>query len=322
MFGLSFFREVQADLKKVEEELFNAVTTDNPLLKEASLHLLHAGGKRLRPAFALLAAKFHDYSLQKLMPLAVALEMIHMASLVHDDVIDQSMLRRGIPTVKARWGDQISLNTGDYLFARSLILISKYNNPRISSVLAEVSVEMCQGEIQQIATTYDIKQGLRDYYYRIKRKTALLISASCQLGAVASGAPDDIIRGLKKYGYYLGMAFQITDDVLDMVADEKSLGKPVGSDLQQGILTLPTILALRQSQYSSQLNTILLNKEKDQNDILQAIELIKEAGSIEESLEIASKFIYKAKEQLKPLPHIPARKSLVYIADFVQSRNF
>src|SRR5690606_18868742 len=134
------------------------------------------------------------------------------------------------------WGDKVSLHTGDYLFAKSLLLIAQYENFRIAKILADVSVEMCLGEIQQIVTSFDLNQSLRDYFYRIKRKTAMLISASCQLGAVASNADPVLERSLAKYGHYLGMAFQITDDILDIIADEGELGKPVGSDLRQGII--------------------------------------------------------------------------------------
>lgn len=316
------FRDIRKDLKQVEAELNQYVDAPNPLLAESSAHLLKAGGKRLRPAFALLAAKFYRYSLEHLLPLAVALELIHMASLVHDDVVDASVTRRGRPTVRAQWGNRVSIHTGDYLFAKSLILISKYEDPRVAEVLSRVSVKMCQGEIQQISTAFDADQGLKDYFYRIKRKTALLISASCQLGAVVSGAPDKIVRALALYGYNLGMAFQITDDILDMIADEKELGKAVGSDLRQGIVTLPVIYAMQHSPQRDTLRRIVSTKDKGQPEVLQAIDIIKASGAIDYSFNISQKYIFKAKKQLEMLPNVKTKKTLAQIADFINIRRY
>ncbi|GAW93573.1 polyprenyl synthetase family protein [Calderihabitans maritimus] len=319
---LNLFSEIRQDLKQVEAELFRYVDASNPLLAETSAHLLRAGGKRLRPAFALLAGKFYNYSLSRLMPLAVALELIHMATLVHDDVIDAAATRRGIPTVRAKWGDRVSLHTGDYLFAQSLLLIARYEDPRIAQVLAEVSVQMCQGELQQIATAYDVNQSTRDYFYRIKRKTALLIAASCQLGAVATGAPAHVVRSLDFYGYYLGMAFQITDDILDITADQKELGKPIGGDLRQGVITLPVIYALKHSPCNGRLKELVKKREKTEDEVQEAIEIVKASGGIEYAFRVSNRYLAKAKEQLRKLPEIKTRDTLECIADFIAMRRF
>ena len=251
------FQGIESDMQRVEEELTRVVQAENPLLSETSGHLLQAGGKRLRPAFVLLAGKFNACPGEQLIPLAVALELIHMASLVHDDVIDASLTRRGVPTVKACWGNRISMHTGDYLLGRALQIIAQYKDPRILQILADVSVKMVEGEVQQIVTAFDAEQGLKDYLYRIKRKTALLISTSCGVGAIASGAPDELVRSLTRYGHYVGMAFQITDDILDFVSTEEELGKAVGSDLSQGIITLPVIYALKTETQGSKLRDLI-----------------------------------------------------------------
>lgn len=322
MQALVLFSEISSDLKKVEKELNKYVVAKDPLLTETSTHLLRAGGKRIRPAFTLLAGKFFDNDLRKLIPLAVALEIIHMASLVHDDVIDASMTRRGRSTVKAKWGNRLSLHTGDFLFARSLLLISQYDDKRISEVLSRVSVEMCKGEIQQISASFDVNQKLRDYFYRIKRKTALLISASCQLGAVASGASDEMIRALAKYGHNLGMAFQITDDILDIVADEEVLGKPVGGDLRQGIITLPVINALEHSSRKEHLLELVAKHSKTELEVKEAIDLIKDTGAVEYSFDVANKYLEKAKRNLDCLPNCKTKKAFLYIADYISKRTF
>ena len=319
---LKLFAVIKDDLKLVEKELQKIVKTRDPLLTETSAHLLNAGGKRLRPAFALVAGKTYNYNLDKLVPLATALELIHMASLVHDDVIDDSYTRRGKPTVKANWGDQISIYTGTYLFAQSLILIAKCNNPVISKILADISVKMCEGEIQQIITCYDTNQTIKDYFFRIKRKTALLISASCQLGSVACGAPDYHVKAIARYGYFLGMAFQITDDILDLTASPKALGKPVGSDLRQGIVTLPVIFALMGSPDRHRLAQIIEKKDKKESEALEAIDIIKKCGAVEKAFEVSDHYLEKAKSQLNYLPKGGARDSLTIIADFIGKRSF
>jgi len=276
----------------------------------------------LRPAFALLAGKLYNYRLEKLLPLAVALELIHMASLVHDDVVDDSMTRRGTPTVKANWGNKISMHTGDYLFAKSLVLISQYENPVIARVLAETSVKMCEGEIHQISTAYSADQSWRDYFYRIERKTALLIAASCQLGAVAAGAPEKDHKRLRRFGHQLGVAFQITDDVLDMVADQTLLGKPIGGDLRQGILTMPVIYSMEKSPRRQRLRELVEIQDKTDDQVKEAIEIIKEAGGIEFSFNVARKYIEKAKMNLTFLPDRPVKQTFYEIADFIGIRRF
>ncbi|MEG6523506.1 polyprenyl synthetase family protein [Desulfotomaculum sp. 1211_IL3151] len=319
---LDFFSQVRKDLQVVEHEIKAIVQSRDPLLTQTSMHLLNAGGKRLRPAFALLAGKFYSNDIKELLPLAVALELIHMASLVHDDVVDDSMTRRGNPTVKANWGNRISMHTGDYLFAKSLILISQYENPLIARVLADTSVMMCEGEIHQISTSYSINQSWRDYFYRIKRKTALLIAASCQLGAVAVGAPEEEHKSLRRYGHYLGMAFQITDDILDMMADQKILGKPIGGDLRQGILTMPVIYALEKGAKRERLRQLIEITEKTDEQVNEAIGIIKESGGIDFAFNATKRYIEKAKQNLTSLPNKPVKETFYHIADFIGIRRF
>lgn len=322
MNSLALFKDIHADLKIVEKELNKYVVAAEPLLTQASGHLLKAGGKRIRPAFALLAGKFYHYDFEKLLPLTVALEIIHMASLVHDDVVDASMTRRGRPTVKAKWGNRVSLHTGDFLLARSLILISQYEDKRISKVLSHVSVEMCQGEIQQISASFDAGQKLRDYLFRIKRKTALLISASCQLGAVVTEAPEKLVRALTRYGYHLGMAFQITDDILDLISDEKVLGKPVGGDLRQGIITLPVIYALEHSGEKERLKELVTKQEKSEEEVKETIQFIKDSGAIEYSFRISNKYLAKAKKELDKLPDVKTKRTFAMIANYIGERTY
>lgn len=319
---LDIFNEIRKEIGLVEIELRNIVSDADPLIKDASIHLISAGGKRLRPAFSFLGGNFYNYDHKRVLPLAVALELIHMASLVHDDVVDSSMTRRNIPTVKAMWGNKISTHLGDYLFGKSLKLIAWYGDSVIARVLADTSVKMCEGEIHQLASTKNTNQTVRDYFYRIKRKTALLISASCQLGAAACGAPVSTQSLLRRYGHCIGMAFQITDDILDLVADQKQLGKPIGSDLRQGIVTLPLIYALKHSPHRDSLAKILSRDEKSPDEVDEACRMVISCGGVDYSNKVVQKYVNSAREQLKGLPDIPARRTLDTVAGFIGVRKF
>lgn len=319
---LWLFNQINSDLQRVEKELTQFVETDFPILQDSAVHLLAAGGKRLRPAFTLLAGKFYGYPLERLIPVAMALELIHMATLVHDDVVDASMTRRGRPTVKANWGNIVSVQTGDYLLAKSLMLIAKIDNPEVSHILAGVSVEMCQGEIQQIKCSFDVEQSIKQYYYRIKRKTALLISACCRLGALVSGAPRRQVWALGAYGHSLGMAFQIVDDVLDLTAKPSEFGKPIGGDLRQGIMTLPMILALKSLQNPANLKALLHKVDKTDEEVSETISLINNSGAIDQSMHLVDLYVLKAKKHLQDLPQVPTRKALEELAEFIRVRKF
>lgn len=316
------FGDIAADLGRVEKELDRLLKVDDPILSQTCTYLLHAGGKRMRPGFTLLAGKFFEYSLEKLLPVAMALELIHMATLVHDDVVDASLTRRGRPTLAAGWGNTVSLATGDYLFAKALKMIVKIDNNEISRILAQVCIEMCQGEIQQIKYSYDIKQNYKQYYYRIQRKTALLISLCCKLGAMVSNADKRQTWILSTYGHCLGIAFQIVDDILDITADPKVLGKPVGGDIHQGIITLPMIFAMNDSTDRDRIKELLGKDCKTENEVKEAIYLIKESGGIEKSRNIVDLYIEKAIKNLRELPNIPTRDALIELAKFVGKRSY
>ncbi|MBM6619866.1 heptaprenyl diphosphate synthase component II [Bacillus suaedaesalsae] len=311
---------LNSDLEKIENELQLTIKSEHSLLQEASLHTLQAGGKRLRPVFVLLAGKFGQYELSTIKNVAVALELIHMASLVHDDVIDDADVRRGQPTIKAKWDNKIAMYTGDYIFARSLELMTNIENPEAHKILAHTIVEVSLGEIEQIRDKYNFDQNFKTYFRRIKRKTALLIAASCQLGAIASDVPKHLHEKLYLFGYYVGMAFQITDDILDFVATEEQLGKPAGSDLIQGNITLPVLLAMRDSELKELITSV--NEGMDPKEIVQIIEAIKASGSIELSIEYSDWYLKKALSVIKEFPSGKAKLALTNIAKFIGKRKF
>lgn len=312
---------MRSDLDLIEKELEVAVNSSSHLLNDASLHLLHAGGKRIRPVFVLLAAKFGDYQIDRIKDVAVPLELIHMASLVHDDVIDDSEMRRGQLTVKAQWNNRVAMYTGDFIFARALEYITNFSNTEAHRILSYTMVEICVGEIIQIEDKYKIDQRLQDYFRRIKRKTALLISSSCQLGAVVSGADAKTTMHLKRFGYYVGMSFQIIDDILDFTSTDKELGKPAGSDLLQGNITLP-ILFLKDDPAFRKDFERAMSGELTEADRLELVKRVRTSDAIDKAKQISDRYLQKAMKEIDALPDQPAKKTLRKISLFMGKRKF
>jgi heptaprenyl diphosphate synthase len=315
------YQDLRPDLDALEKQLAREVQSNEKLLQRSSQHLLKAGGKRIRPVFVLLAGKFGEYDLSRLTNVAVALELIHMASLVHDDVIDNASKRRGSPTVKAEWGNRIAMYTGDFIFARALQVITEIPDIRAHRILANAIVRMCEGEIEQVRDFFHFDQSLRTYLKRIKRKTALLLSISCSLGAVVAKCDERYIRALGNYAYYLGMAFQITDDILDMTSTEKKLGKPVGSDLRQGNITLPVLMAREHPDAETKLRH-LIHPGMTPVEVEEAIRIIRSVGAIERSQQLADWYLERALRCLERLPDTPDREKLRQIALFIGRREY
>ncbi|HZG73905.1 MAG TPA: heptaprenyl diphosphate synthase component II [Chondromyces sp.] len=311
---------LKADIDIIEKELEEAISANSPVLREASFQLLHAGGKRIRPVFVLLSGKFGDYQINQIKNVAVALELIHMASLVHDDVVDDANMRRGRPTIKSEWDNRTAMYTGDYLLARALEYITKIENYEAHRILSNTMVELCLGEIVQIKDKYRFDQNLRDYLRRIKRKTALLIAVSCQLGGIAANVPEDVHRKLYKFGYNVGMAFQITDDILDFTATEAELGKPAGSDLLQGNITLPVLYAMENSSLREKIEQV--NEHSSKAEMKELIDELKRSGAIEKAQALSQKYLDRAMEILEELPDNRHIKPLREIAKFIGKRKY
>lgn len=312
---------LKPDLQLIEKALEETVKADHPVLGEASTQLLHAGGKRLRPVFVILAGQFGVYDLEKIKAVAVSVEMIHMASLVHDDVIDESELRRGKPTVKAKWDNRIAMYTGDYIFARSLEYLTVINNAKAHQLLSKTMVELTIGEMEQIKGKFNLNQNVRHYLRRVKRKTASLIAASCQLGAIASEVPKEQEVLLYRYGYYIGMSYQIIDDILDFTASAQQLGKPAGSDLMQGNITLPVLYAMRDEKFYQQLKDVFSEPDTIKAKMPTLIQEIKDSNAIEASFRLSNLYLEKAYHALDALPDIKAKETLKDIATYIGNRK-
>ena len=319
----NIFGKYKNDMHIIEKALYDSVVSRQCLLNETTLHLLKAGGKRIRPIFVLLGGQFGTYNLEVLKQVAIALELIHSASLVHDDVIDDAHMRRGKQTVKSKWDNEIAMYTGDYIYAKALSIIANVSDPYVHQVLSKTMVQMCIGEMEQIRDLFNTSQTIRHYLLRIRRKTALLIGISCRLGAVVTGAPIGISRQLYRYGYNVGMAFQIQDDILDIIGNEWSLGKPPGSDMRQGNITLPVLYALQEMPLREELLKKINGVKHAGADACTTavIQMIRQSQAIEKAEALAEQYRRKALSALCQLPKGEVTEHLKQIAHFIVKRT-
>lgn len=317
----ALYTDLRPDLDQVEAELTASVQSDSALLTEASLHLLQAGGKRIRPVFVLLAAKFGEFSIDRIKHVAVPVELIHMASLVHDDVIDDADTRRGRPTVKAEWDNRMAMYTGDFLFSKAIASLSRVESTYAHQLLSDTMVELCLGEIEQVEDKRLYQLTVKEYLKRIRRKTALLISVSCELGALAADVDEKDRIHLRNFGYYVGMSFQIVDDILDIVSTDEMLGKPAGSDLLLGNITLPVVYAREEDGVKELLARIQRGDttEQTRHELLAAL---RKSKGLEQAKRVSNLYLEKAMNEIKHLPKSSAKKSLQNIALFMSKRKF
>jgi heptaprenyl diphosphate synthase len=322
---LDIYSRKKKDVAAIERELEESIYSDHAMLRETSTHLLKAGGKRIRPVFVLLSGEFGNYQLETMKHIAVPLELIHMATLVHDDVIDDANTRRGQLTVRSKWDNRIAMYTGDYILGKALGVVTKISNPTVHQIMSKAIVEVCIGEMEQIRFFFHAEQTMRDYLLRIKRKTALLIAISCQLGAMAAEAPDWISSKLYDFGYNVGMAFQIRDDILDLIGTEKQIGKPPGSDIKQGNITIPVLFAMRENPTLKAIifeELARIEQLDGQTDVSRFIEMVRHSGGVAKAEELSQKYIDKAIAALDQLPDLRAKKDLIEIAHFIGNRSY
>jgi octaprenyl-diphosphate synthase len=314
------YKSIKNDMAAVEEGLHGIGTTDSPWLRELLAYTLKGGGKRLRPALAIFSAQFYDYSLPIILPLTMAVELMHLATLVHDDTIDNSSVRWGRPTINKIWGMEKAVLLGDYLFAKSGELTASTENMRVIKLLPETLMIITNGELAQAASAFNIDQPREHYLFRISCKTGALFVMATESGAVLSKAPEPSIRILRDYGLNLGIAFQIVDDILDFIGTEEEIGKPVGSDLSQGTLTLPAMLLIERYPVDNPVKKLFAGGDKKRN-ISKAIEQVRNSDIIQQCFEVANEYKTKACKDLEKMPDIRTRQTLFDLADFIVTRK-
>jgi geranylgeranyl pyrophosphate synthase len=319
------------DLERVEQKMRELVHPQHPQLRAALEHLLQSGGKRIRPALALLAGRFYDVELERVVALGAAVEMLHTATLVHDDVVDGSLLRRGRATLNAQWSPGTTILTGDYLFARAAALAAETNNVRVMHIFSQTLMTICNGELSQIFDRCSLptpgqadtwQRALQCYYDRIYAKTASLFSASGEAAGVLGDAPEAEVEALREYGRLLGMAFQIVDDILDFRGQQAILGKPVGSDLRQGVVTLPVLLYLQQQPDDLGLvQGALASPSVNSGAVEAVVDAVRASGSVDAALDVAQGFVVQSQQMLDALPDGEPRQLMHQLAEFIVIRQ-
>jgi geranylgeranyl pyrophosphate synthase len=315
-----FFIPVQDRIRLVEDRMLAASNGHHPDLRAALEHLLSSGGKRVRPTVALLTGGMLEADPDKLITLAAAIELLHTATLVHDDLIDGSLLRRGIPTINARWSPAATVLTGDYIFARAAKLASETDSVEVMKLFADTLSTIVNGEITQLFS-YHSRSYREEYFSRIYAKTASMFELATSAAAALSPSYQQTIDSVRSYGYEVGMAFQIIDDVLDFTGSSDTVGKPVASDLKQGLITLPTIYFMEEYPENAEIELIRSGILFDESRLSRLTTAIQESKAIEKSISEAKLFIDRALISLSELPQTVERQALEDLANYIIQRN-
>ena len=317
--------EVQAGLRAVETGLMEATKSDVPFITEAAQHLVRAGGKRFRPLLLLLAAQFGDPDAPGVIPSAVVVELTHLATLYHDDIMDEAQMRRGVPSANARWSNSVAVLTGDFLFSRASTIVADLG-PEAVRIQAEAFERLVTGQIQETAGPQEGVDPIAHHLDVIAGKTGSLIAVAGRMGAMTAGAPEHVVDTLAQYGERIGIAFQLADDILDIASDGEESGKTPGTDLKEGVATLP-VLRLREmvaqggSDRDRELLELLSGDLTDEARHAEALAGLRAHPALERARQDALAYATQARQTLEPLPDIPARTALAELCDAVADRT-
>jgi heptaprenyl diphosphate synthase len=306
---------------QLDAALRAAVTTQELQLRVMALHLIERGGKRLRPVLLLLAASFGACPRDRLLRAAAALELIHIASLYHDDVMDRATVRRAGTSANARWGNSSATFAGTYLFARATSLLATLGN-QVNRLASGAAVDLCSGQLLEVENAFNLEVTEDEQLKILARKTATLFELPCRIGAFLGGLTPTQAGALARYGRLLGMAFQLADDTLDLAGDTAEVGKDTGNDLRQGVYSLPMLRAVRGAgSIGKRLQDLLSQAQLSEEDMAAVLRLVRESGAIREGLAMARSFAAAARAALRRLPDGPHRHSLVRLTEFVAARS-
>jgi geranylgeranyl pyrophosphate synthase len=311
--------DIRARLDRVEDALKKAVGADSELLATTAKYLLTAGGKRFRPMLVLLSGYFGDPTDPRLIPGSVAIELVHQATLYHDDVIDEADERHGVPAANARWDNTVAILTGDYLFARASELSADLG-PEVCRLLAQTIAVLCDGQIREVDSSGKVEQDQDNYLGIIRRKTGVLIATSCRLGGMLSDATAEHTEVLEGFGESLGMAFQLSDDIMDFTASQLELGKEPGQDMKEGVYTLPVLHALHEGPHRDELAGLLKHGAPDGERLDRALEIVRTGGSIEHARRATADEVARAVGLARRLPDGHAQSALIQLARFLAVR--
>jgi len=310
-----------SELLFVDDKLQVVLSKADGLIQQTCVSLLQSNGKKVRPLLTLYSGMCFAPLNPPMVEAAVAAELIHMASLIHDDVIDESSTQRGKPTVNALYGDHATILTGDYLFAEAFNILSTHQLLSSMTYLVEAIQTMCEGEVNQADEQFSLSIGLQHYFERITKKTGELLAACCQSGAILGGASSEELTQMREYGLNIGYAYQITDDILDISGDADALGKTIGADLINGNITLPFLYLMDHPIYGDCLKEIIKTRKVTRQGIQSIKEALVSSGCIEQAYAVAAKCICNAKDSLAKIPSSPYRETLVNFADSIILRT-
>jgi octaprenyl-diphosphate synthase len=318
----NIYAPIKQDLEKVEERLKNIVVSDIYPVQELYNYVLLSGGKRIRPALVLLSAKSLDFHVSEVIDVACAIELIHAASLIHDDIIDVAELRRSKPSAHVVLGAKATVIVGDYLFSRAIEILAKYENHEVIKVFSKAVKSMSEGELLQTANYRNITLTEEEYISIVSGKTAALMSASCEIVTKLASTSELYSEALAQYGLNIGILYQMMDDVLDLVSTEERLGKPVRNNIREGNITLPIIYTLENTNgdFKQQLISILSNEEIKDTEIWSLIDSISNSGAFAYSESIARKYANRAKEALNIIKDSTAKRCLLYFVDSIMNK--
>lgn len=313
---------VQEDLDAMQHYVLKALDSDIPLIQEVGRHIVEHGGKKMRPITVILGTRAFDYAGPHHIMLATILEFIHVATLLHDDVVDDSTMRRGRASAKAIWGNPASVLVGDFFSTRAFELLVSADSLKVFDVMTRAMRKVSEGEVLQLVQmhTYDTRQ--EDYFDTIDRKTAPLFWAGAQLGAIITDQPDDVRQNMADFGCNLGMAFQLIDDYLDYAGETETIGKQVGDDLMEGKMTLPLIYARDHCSPADRDVIRLAIHQPDEANVSQVCEIVASTGALEYTVSLACKYRDSAIQKLEFLPDSVCKEVLFKLIDFSVSRNF
>lgn len=317
------------DMTSIEKRLIESIPASTPrMLYNASMHLIKNGGKRIRPALVILSFnavnKNKNMKIDYAIPVAAAFELIHTATIIHDDIIDRSSTRRGVKTVNEKWGDDIALLAGDLIFSKAFGIIGSHEKREISDIMSHACMRLAGGEVLEELHTGDTQMTEEVYLEIIERKTASLFEASAKCGAILGSGKKKEIEALSRYGYSIGIGFQMMDDILDVIAGENKLGKPVGKDIALGKPTFITLHAMRNANRKDRemISQIIQKETNTRTGVKKTLEIIEKTRSIEYANKRAKFFILKAKNELKNLEESGAKRGLEMIAEYAVKREF
>lgn len=317
---INFFAPVQPLLGQVEQLMRSQADNHHSELASALRHLLSSGGKRIRPAITLLAGGMLQGDPDRLVIVSAAIELLHTATLVHDDFIDGAVLRRGISTLNAQWSSAATVLTGDFIFARAAGLAAEVNSVAVNHLFAKTLATIVNGEITQLFSKNSF--GSRSNYdQRIYAKTASLFEAATTSAALLSPVDESVVKNMSLFGKHIGMAFQIVDDVLDFTGEQATIGKPVASDLRQGLITLPSLYYLEAHPDDVDLHSILKNQPVDEGEIARLVAAIRESGAIEQSMQDARQFVQAGIDLLSGLPESVYKEALENLTCYIVDRR-